>query len=110
MFEFAYSEICEELPSQVIPKPRRLPDAIELIEAVQGARSPSHETLGVLSEFRRLWLTIVEDFPLYSQDVSVQSRHIILSVADGVLQEIERCRFHKPEMRGIAFERGARPL
>ena len=47
MYQFDYSEICEELPSQNVPKNRRLSDAIELIEAVQAAPSRSHEWLGV---------------------------------------------------------------
>ena len=37
MYQFDYSEICEESPSQNVPKNRRLSDAIELIEAVQAA-------------------------------------------------------------------------
>ena len=37
MYQFDYSEICEESPSQNVPKSRGLSDAIELIEAVQAA-------------------------------------------------------------------------
>lgn len=96
MYQFAYSEICEELPSQNVPKTRRLSDAIELIEAVQASPSRSHEWLGVLSDFRKLWLMIVEDLPAGNHDGAVR-------LADGVLQEIERCRFHKPEILAYAW-------
>ncbi len=97
MYQFAYSEICEELPSQIVPKMRRLSDAIELIEAVQAVPSRSHEWLGVLSDFRKLWLTIVEDLPSGNQGAAgAQPQNVWL--ADGVLEEIERCRFHRPEM------------
>jgi len=103
MYQFAYSEICEELPSQSVPKPRRLSDAIELIEAVQGVASSSHELLGVLSDFRTLWLMIVEDIPSCATDSAASPHRHISGLLDGVLQEIERCRFHKPEMAGSAW-------
>ncbi len=95
MYQFAYSEICEELPSQDVPTTRRLSDAIELIEAVQDAPSPSHEWLGVLSDFRKLWLMIVEDHPPSGRETTGDQ---ISGIADSVLREIERYRFHKSEM------------
>ena len=102
MYQFDYSEICEELPSQNVPKTRRLSDAIELIEAVEAAPSRSHEWLGVLSDFRKLWLMIVEDLPSGSNDsAGVQPQTV--GLAEGVLQEIERCRFHKSEMLASAW-------
>ena len=102
MYQFAYSEICDELPSQNVPKTRRLSDAIELIEAVQASPSRSHEWLGVLSDFRKLWLTIVEDLPAGNNDgADVQQPN--MGLADGILQEIERCRFHKPEILAYAW-------
>lgn len=103
MYQFDYSEVFEELPSENIPKPHRLADAIELMEAVQGASSSSHELLGVLSDFRRLWLTILEDIPLCVQDTEASTKPHIASLADGVLQEIERCRFHKKEAIAYAW-------
>ncbi len=97
MYQFAYSEICEELPSQNVPTTRRLSDAIELIEAAQDAPSSSHELLGVLSDFRKLWLMIVEDLPLCGRETPGDQPQPP-EIADSVLQEIERCRFYKPEM------------
>ena len=102
MYQFDYSEICEELPSQNVPKNCRLSDAIELIEAVQAAPSRSHEWLGVLSDFRKLWLTIVEDLPLGNRD-GADVKPQIVRLTDGVLEEIERCRFNKPEMLAYAW-------
>ena len=102
MYQFAYSEICEELPSENVPKARRLSDAIELIEAVQAAPPRSHEWLGVLSDFRKLWLMIVEDLPPGHHDAAGAHPHI-RRLADCVLQEIEHCRFHKPEALAYAW-------
>ena len=102
MYQFDYSEICEESPSQNVPKNRRLSDAIELIEAVRAAPSRSHEWLGVLSDFRKLWLAIVEDFPSGNRDgADVKPQIVRLNI--GVLEEIERCRFNKPEMLAYAW-------
>ena len=103
MYQFDYSEICEESPSQTIPKNRRLSDAIELIEAVQAAPSRSHEWLGVLSDFRKLWLTIVEDLPLGNRERDSDGKPQIVRLTDGVLEEIECCRFNKPEMLPYAW-------
>jgi flagellar biosynthesis regulator FlaF len=103
MYQFDYSEICEESPSQNAPKNRRLSDAIELIEAVQAAPSRSHEWLGVLSDFRKLWLTIVEDLPLGNRERDSDGKPQIVRLTDGVLEEIERCRFNKPEMLPYAW-------
>ncbi len=102
MYQFDYSEICEELPSENVPKTCRLSDAIELIEAAQATPTPSHEWLGVLSDFRKLWLAIVEDFPSGAQD-GASAQPQIRRLADNVLQEIERCRFHKPELLACAW-------
>ena len=102
MYQFAYSEICEELPSQNVPKTRRLSDAIELIEAVQASPSRSHEWLGVLSDFRKLWLMILEDLPSGNHD-GADDQPQMVRLADGILQEIERCRFHKPEILAYAW-------
>jgi flagellar biosynthesis regulator FlaF len=98
MYQFAYSEICDEPPSESTPKPRRLSDAIELIEAAQCERSASHEWLGVLSDFRKLWLTIVQDFSQSAPD-KVEYAPPAGVLAEGVLQDIERCRFHQTQPR-----------
>jgi hypothetical protein len=102
MYQFAYSEICEELPSSSTSKPRRLSDALELIEAAQGAPSASHELLGVLSDFRKLWLSIIEDFPVSAHE-RIDCSPPAPALTESVLQEIERCRFHNAE--AIAFIR-----
>jgi flagellar biosynthesis regulator FlaF len=102
MYQFAYSEICEELASQSIPKPRRLSDALELIEAAQGVPSTSHELLGVLSDFRKLWLSIVEDLSA-SLHEKLDCASPASGLTEGVLREIERCRFHQSET--ISFVR-----
>jgi flagellar biosynthesis regulator FlaF len=102
MYQFPYSEICDELPSQSPPKPRRLSDALELIEAAQCVPAASHEWLGVLSDFRKLWLSIAEDFPAAAPG-KVEHAPPAGSLAEGILREIERCRFHPTE--SISFVR-----
>ena len=95
MYQFAYSEICDELPSQSISKLHTLSDAMELIEAAQGVAPSSHEWFGVLSDFRRLWLMIVEELPACGHSAGASTHPGIVYLAYGVLQEIERCRFRK---------------
>jgi flagellar biosynthesis regulator FlaF len=96
MYQFAYSAICEELPaaSSAPLQSQRLPDAIELIEAADRVRSASpHVQLQLLSDFRRLWLSIANDLIQDGQDLSPESRANVRSDASRILEEIERRRF-----------------
>jgi flagellar biosynthesis regulator FlaF len=95
MYQFAYSAICEELPaaSSAPLQSQRLPDAIELIEAADRARSASHVRLQLLSDFRRLWLSIANDLIQDGQDLSPESRANVRRDASRILEEIERRRF-----------------
>jgi len=95
MYQFAYSAICEELPAPTIlpMHSQRLPDAIELIEAADKARPASHVQLQLLSDFRRLWLSIANDLILDGQDLTPESRANMHRDAARVLEEIERRRF-----------------
>jgi flagellar biosynthesis regulator FlaF len=97
MYQFAYSAICEELPApSSLPQPnRKLPDAIELIEAADKARHASHVQLQLLSDFRRLWLSIANDFIHESPDLPPESRASMHKAASTVLEEIERRRFSR---------------
>ena len=107
MYQFAYSAICEELPapSSQPQQCQKLPDAIELIEAADKARPASHVQLQLLSDFRRLWLSIANDLVRDSNDLPPESRATMHKAASHVLEEIERRRFSRgsaPRDRGNA--------
>jgi flagellar biosynthesis regulator FlaF len=91
MYQFAYVAICEE-PSSPLPHgSKKLSIAMELIEAAAEARYPS-PFLQVLSDFRGLWLSILED--LSREDPSAESTGAtMLDMANSVLREIELHRF-----------------
>jgi flagellar biosynthesis regulator FlaF len=112
MYQFAYSTTFEEPPSRSLPQQtRKLLDAIELIEAVEEARFPAHELLQILSDFRQLWLSIVEDLSHEAGDLPNASQANVQGVAYGVLQEIERQRFQRKVARPeILSGRGAERL
>ncbi len=97
MYQFAYSAICEELPAPASApvQSQKLPYAIELIEAADKARPASHEQLQLLSEFRRLWLSIANDLIGAGEDLPAESRASVHKAANCVLAEIERRRFSK---------------
>ncbi len=96
MYQFAYSAICEELPAPAsLPlQSHRLPAAIELIEAADKAHPASHVQLQLLSDFRRLWLSIANDLIRNGQDLTPESRANVHKDATRVLEEIERRRFN----------------
>ncbi|MBI4724913.1 MAG: hypothetical protein HY765_08030 [Rhodomicrobium sp.] len=86
MYRFAYSAICFDQPASALPPHNlRLLDAIELFEAADRAAGTSHERLQLLSDFRRLWLSV--ELPEH------------LQAANSVLEEIERRRFTGNEER-----------
>jgi flagellar biosynthesis regulator FlaF len=95
MYQFAYSAICEELPAPASQplQSQRLPDAIELIEAADKARPASHVQLQLLSDFRRLWLSIANDLIQDGQNLPPESGVNVHRDAARVLEEIERRRF-----------------
>ncbi len=95
MYQFAYSAICEELPAPLSAalQSQRLPDAIELIEAADKARPASHVQLQLLSDFRRLWLSIANDLIQDRHGLSPETRANVHRDANRILEEIERRRF-----------------
>jgi flagellar biosynthesis regulator FlaF len=97
MYQFAYSAICEELPAPSNQPQRRakLPDAIELIEAADKARYASHVQLQLLSDFRRLWLSIADDLIHEGRSLPPESQASVHKAASSILEEIERRRFSK---------------
>ena len=95
MYQFAYSAICEELPalSSAPPRSKRLPDAIELIEAADKSvprRMCSCSCCRISAGF---WLSIANDLIQGGQDLSPESRAAVHRDASRVLEEIERRRF-----------------
>jgi flagellar biosynthesis regulator FlaF len=97
MYQFAYSAICEELAGQpnLPPQRAKLPDAMELIEAADKARYASHVQLQLLSDFRRLWLSIADDLVQEGRDLPPEARAGVSKAASSVLEEIERRRFSR---------------
>ncbi len=99
MYQFAYSAICEELPAPAsLPSYcHSLPDAIELIGALDRTRSESCEQFQVLSDLRKLCLAIANDLRLGGgHRLPPELQADILSAAKDLLVEIEGRRFKKP--------------
>lgn len=97
MYQFAYSAICEELPAaDAAPSlAQKLPIAIELIEAAGKARPASREELLLLSDFRKLWLSIAKDLMRAGPELPQETEADWLTAATGVLEAIERRRFER---------------
>jgi flagellar biosynthesis regulator FlaF len=92
MYQFSYSTNFEE-PSAPLPSRSRLiSDAIELFEASGRPSFQPFEQLQLLSDFRRLWLSIAEDLHRASGDLPKAEQAGLLADMHCVLQEIERRR------------------
>ncbi len=66
-----------------------------MIEAADKARYASHVQLQLLSDFRRLWLSIAGDLIHEGRDLPPESRASVHKAANSILEEIERRRFSK---------------
>jgi flagellar biosynthesis regulator FlaF len=93
MYQFAYSAIVEELTPPLLSRNRKLTKAIELIEAADFFPPSRHERLQLLSDFRRLWLSVANDLLHASHDLPEASQQGLLADAQTVLNEIECRRF-----------------
>lgn len=105
MYQFPYSAIWDELPpNSAAPQERNLSDAIELMSAAESAQS--HERQEVLSDFRRLWLSILEDVSRTSLDLPPHAQEQLLDIGSKVLNAIEQRRFQKamnvPKRRSLS--------
>ena len=105
MYQFAYSAICEELPAPASEpvQSQKLPDAIELIEAADKARPTSHVQFQLLSDFRRLWLSIANDLVGEGQDSPPNRGRACTQGREHVLAEIERRRFSEEGSQGACL-------
>jgi flagellar biosynthesis regulator FlaF len=94
MYQFAYSAIVEELPPPPqLPHNRKIADAIELFDAAGFDSFAPHERLQLLSDFRRLWLSIANDvFRGSGQDES-PALLALAAAARKILEDIETRRF-----------------
>ncbi len=110
MYQFTYSAICEDKPARALSRGRLVSDAIELFEAANSTSAAPHERLQLLSEFRRVWLSIAADFYCTAADPSEMERSWFPMAADGVLEEIERSRFNTLTRRAVDRKTQLEPL
>jgi flagellar biosynthesis regulator FlaF len=94
MYQFAYSAIIEELPPPpLLSYNRKIADAIELLDAVGFDTLAPHERLQLLSDFRRLWLSIANDISRWSGQAESPGLMALAAAARNVLEDIETRRF-----------------
>jgi flagellar biosynthesis regulator FlaF len=97
MYQFAYSAIIEEPPPPLqLPDNRKIADAIELFDAAGFDTFAPHERLQLLSDFRRLWLSIANDTFHGSRQAGSPGLLELAAAARNVLEDIEIRRFAPP--------------
>ena len=93
MYEFPYSATFEEAPAALPCGSRLISNAIELFGASAHSRFQPSEQLQLLSDFRRLWLLIADDFGRASGELAGMAQAGFPAAVQSVLQEIEHRRF-----------------
>jgi flagellar biosynthesis regulator FlaF len=96
MYQFPYSTIFDEPPAPVPSRSRLISNAIELFGASGRASFRPFEQRQLLSDFRRLWLSIADDLQRSSKELPKAQQAQFLTDTQSVLQEIERRRFKTP--------------
>jgi flagellar biosynthesis regulator FlaF len=107
MYQFPYSAIFEESLPSVPSRVNLLSNASELFGASERSSFQPFERLQLLSDFRRLWLTIADDLHHTSEELPEAQKIRFPAAMHSVLQEIERRRFRTPALS--AAEQQIRP-
>jgi flagellar biosynthesis regulator FlaF len=110
MYQFPYSTIFEEPPAPAPSRSRLISNAIELFGASGRASFQPFEQRQLLSDFRRLWLSIADDLHRSSKELPKVQQARFLAGMRNVMQEIERRRFKAPARPAARSETRAEPL
>jgi flagellar biosynthesis regulator FlaF len=89
MYQFAYPPIADEFPPQpFLNNFHKLSLAIELLEYAAGADCAGHEQLMALSDFRRLWVSV-----LATEDTSAwQMAPALNALSESIIEAIDTSR------------------
>ncbi|MFD1745999.1 flagellar biosynthesis regulator FlaF [Rhizobium helianthi] len=93
MYQFSYAEIMEDDIADAKSRERQALDrTIELLKAARDAEDYSGATVEALFFTRRVWIRFIEDLRQPENELNVELRANLISIAIWILKECEQIR------------------
>lgn len=93
MYQFSYAEIMEDGVADAKDRERQvLTRSIELLEAARNVSGYSREAIDALFYTRRIWIRFIEDLKQPENQLDVELRANLISIAIWILKECDRIR------------------
>lgn len=93
MYQFSYAEIMEDGVADAKDRERQvLTRSIELLEAARNVSGYSREAIDALFYMRRIWIRFIEDLKQPENQLDVELRANLISIAIWILKECDRIR------------------
>ncbi len=93
MYQFSYAEIMEDGVADAKDRERQvLTRSIEMLEAARNAGGYQREAIDALFYTRRIWIRFIEDLKQPENQLDVELRANLISIAIWILKECDRIR------------------
>lgn len=93
MYQFSYAEIMEDGVADAKDRERQvLSRSIELLEAARVVEGYSREAIDALFYTRRIWIRFIEDLKQPENQLDIELRANLISIAIWILKECDRIR------------------
>ncbi|MBP2548042.1 flagellar protein FlaF [Neorhizobium galegae] len=93
MYQFSYAEVMEDDVADAKSRERQaLERSIDLMKAARDAPPHGRQTIEALFYTRRVWIRFIEDLRQPENELNVELRANLISIALWILKECERIR------------------
>ena len=93
MYQFSYAEIMEDGVADAKDRERQaLERSIDLLVAARDGRSQPQKTIEAVYYTRRVWIRFIEDLNQPENELGLELRANLISIAIWILKECERIR------------------
>lgn len=93
MYQFSYAEIMEDGVADAKDRERQvLSRSIEMLETARDVGGYSREAIDALFYTRRIWIRFIEDLKQPENQLDVELRANLISIAIWILKECDRIR------------------
>lgn len=93
MYQFSYSEVMQDAVADAKERERQVLDrSIELLSIARDKEKYSREAIEALFYTRRVWMSFIEDLKHPENQLDVELRANLISIAIWILKECDRIR------------------
>jgi flagellar biosynthesis activator protein FlaF len=93
MYQFSYAEVMQDAVADAKERERQVLDrSISLLSAARDKEKYSRESIEALFYTRRVWISFIEDLKSPENQLDVELRANLISIALWILKECERIR------------------